>query len=276
MTSVGLLAVARRCGHLLPVLGLAAGCVYVGLNATATAHRAVVVERFEDDGPTGGDELAGAIDAGRRAAGRRASAESHRRQPAWLLFVVAAAVAPLLAVPTVMLLRRMERRPRHSSREEKSPDASLRAAIRRPGAREVLLAQILWVAGYVALPSSSCSTPITSSISARGPRPAMLAGFGILTGAAMVVAGRARPERVFPLLLVGAALLGGGLVAAAPAGSAAAAGSRSRRRRSAPAWSRRSASRTSRASSRREAGSYSGLFFSCVRSGDRRSRWPGA
>ena len=45
----------------------------------------------------------------------------------------------------------------------------------------------------------------------------------MLTGAAMVVAGRARPERVFPLLVLGAALLGGGLVAAAPAGSAAAA-----------------------------------------------------
>ena len=32
-----------------------------------------------------------------------------------------------------------------------------------------------------------------------------------------------QPERVFPLLMLGAALLGGGLVAAAPAGSLAAA-----------------------------------------------------
>src|SRR6185503_14030643 len=55
-----------------------------------------------------------------------------------------------------------------------------------------------------------------------GAAAAMLALFGILTGVAMVVAGRARPERVFPRLLVGAALLGGGLVAAAPATSAAA------------------------------------------------------
>ena len=48
VTSAGLLAVAAGAETSYPVLGLAAGCVYLGLNATATAHRAVVVERFED------------------------------------------------------------------------------------------------------------------------------------------------------------------------------------------------------------------------------------
>ena len=48
VTSAGLLAVAAGVETSYPVLGLAAGCVYLGLNATATAHRAVVVERFED------------------------------------------------------------------------------------------------------------------------------------------------------------------------------------------------------------------------------------
>ena len=47
--------------------------------------------------------------------------------------------------------------------------------------------------------------------------------FGALTAAAMVAAGRARPERVHALLMAGAALLGGGLLAAAPATSLPAA-----------------------------------------------------
>ncbi len=223
VTSAGLLAVAAGVDTSYPVLGLAAGCVYVGLNATATAHRAVVVERFEDDGrpaATSSQELSMLVGG---LLGVGVGGVFIADTPAWLLFVVAATVAPLLAVPTVMLLRRMERRPLHASREEKTPDASLRAVIRRPGAREVLLAQILWVAGYVALPVFFVLYADHVLDLSAGAAAGMLAGFGILTGAAMVVAGRARPERVFPLLLVGAALLGGGLVAAAPAGSAAGA-----------------------------------------------------
>ncbi len=138
--------------------------------------------------------------------------------------MVAAVVAPLLAVPTAILLIRMERRPAGRRRApEKARDASLRAALRHPGAREVLLAQILWVAGYVALPVFFVLYADRVLDLGAGAAAGMLAAFGILTGAAMVVAGRARPERVFPLLVLGAALLGGGLVAAAPAGSAAAA-----------------------------------------------------
>lgn len=223
VTSAGLLAVAAGVDTSYPVLGLAAGCVYVGLNATATAHRAVVVERFEDDGrpaATSSQELSMLVGG---LLGVGVGGVFIADTPAWLLFVVAATVAPLLAVPTVMLLRRMERRPLQASPEEKTPDASLRAVIRRPGAREVLLAQILWVAGYVALPVFFVLYADHVLDLSAGAAAGMLAGFGILTGAAMVVAGRARPERVFPLLLVGAALLGGGLVAAAPAGSAAAA-----------------------------------------------------
>ena len=223
VTSAGLLAVAAGADTSYPILGLAAGCVYVGLNATATAHRAVVVERFEDSrrpAATSSQELAMLVGG---LLGVGVGGVLIGDTPAWVLFVVAATVAPLLAVPTVMLLLRMERRPLQASREEKTPDASLRAVIRRPGAREVLLAQILWVAGYVALPVFFVLYADHVLGLSAGAAAGMLAGFGILTGGAMVVAGRARPERVFPLLLVGAALLGGGLVAAAPAGSAAAA-----------------------------------------------------
>ena len=87
----------------------------------------------------------------------------------------------------------------------------------------MLLAQILWVAGYIALPVFFVLYADRVLDLSAGAAAGMLAAFGILTGAAMVLAGRARPERVFPLLVLGAALLGGGLVAAAPAGSIAAA-----------------------------------------------------
>ena len=222
VTSAGLLAVAAGAETSYPVLGLAAGCVYLGLNATATAHRAVVVERFEDGrrpAATSSQELAMLVGGLLGLAAGGALIESN----AALLFVVAAVVAPLLAVPTAILLIRMERKPLSAAAPEKARDASLRAALRHPGAREVLLAQILWVAGYVALPVFFVLYADRVLDLGAGAAAGMLAAFGVLTGAAMVIAGRARPERVFPLLVLGAALLGGGLVAAAPAGSAAAA-----------------------------------------------------
>jgi membrane-associated phospholipid phosphatase/MFS family permease len=221
VTTAGLLAVAAGAETSYPVLGLAAGCVYLGLNATATAHRAVVIERFEDGrrpAATSSQELAMLIGGLLGLAVGGALIESH----AALVFVVAAVVAPLLAVPTAVMLVRMERRPLVEAPPEERR-ASLRAALRHPGAREVLLAQILWVAGYVALPVFFVLYADRVLGLGAGAAAGMLAAFGILTGAAMVAAGRARPERVFPLLVLGAALLGGGLVAAAPAGSAAAA-----------------------------------------------------
>ncbi len=150
VTSAGLLAVAAGAETSYPVLGLAAGCVYLGLNATATAHRAVVIERFEDSrrpAATSSQELAMLIGGLLGLAVGGALIEGH----AALVFVVAAVVAPLLAVPTAILLVRMERRPL-ADRAPEEKRATLRSALRHPGAREVLLAQILWVAGYIALP----------------------------------------------------------------------------------------------------------------------------
>ena len=222
VTSAGLLAVGAGAETSYPVLGLAAGCVYLGLNATATAHRAVIVERFEDGrrpAATSSQELSMLVGGLLGLAAGGALIEGS----AGLLFVIVAIAAPLLAVPTLVLLVRMERRPLTEAAPEKDRSASLRAALRHPGAREVLLAQILWVAGYIALPVFFVLYADDVLGMGAGAAAGMLAGFGILTGAAMVVAGRARPERVFALLLLGAALLGGGLVAAAPAGSVAAA-----------------------------------------------------
>jgi membrane-associated phospholipid phosphatase/predicted MFS family arabinose efflux permease len=192
------------------------------LNATATAHRAVVVERFEDGrrpAATSSQELAMLVGGLLGLAVGGALIESN----AALVFVIVAVAAPILAVPTAVVLLRMERKPLAGAAPEKTRDASLRAAMRHPGAREVLLAQILWVAGYVALPVFFVLYADRVLGLGAGAAAGMLAVFGILTGAAMVVAGKVRPERVYPLLVLGAALLGGGLVAAAPAGSAAAA-----------------------------------------------------
>ena len=56
-----------------------------------------------------------------------------------------------------------------------------------------------------------------------GVAGALPLGFGALTALGILVAGRARPERVHPLLAIGAALLGAGLLTAAPATSLPAA-----------------------------------------------------
>jgi membrane-associated phospholipid phosphatase len=96
-------------------------------------------------------------------------------------------------------------------------------ALRHPGAREVLGAQVLWVFAYAALPSFFVLYAEKSLGLGVGIAGALPLGFGLLTAAGMIAAGRAKPERVRPLLLIGAALLGAGLLAAAPAGSLAAA-----------------------------------------------------
>ena len=99
----------------------------------------------------------------------------------------------------------------------------VRVALRRRGAREVLIAQTMWVFAYAALPAFFvlyAEDSLGLSVASAGALPL---GFGALTAIGMVIAGRAKPEQVRPLLLVGAALLGAGLVAALPAGSLAAA-----------------------------------------------------
>ena len=85
------------------------------------------------------------------------------------------------------------------------------------GAREVLLAQTLWVLAYAALPG--VLHPLRRarrSSSDVGIAGALPLAFGAFIALGMALAGRARPERVHGLLLTGAALLGAGLLAAAP------------------------------------------------------------
>ena len=106
-----------------------------------------------------------------------------------LVFVIAAIGAPLLAVPTILLLVRMERRPLSARPREEERQASVRTAMRHPGAREVLLAQILWVAGYVALPVFFVLYAERVLDLGAGAAAGMLAAFGILTVALALASG---------------------------------------------------------------------------------------
>ena len=217
VTSVGLVLIALTEGTSYALIGIAAGVVYVGLNATATAHRAVIVEGFEDarrPAATSSQEismlLGGLVGVG--VGGVLISDAAY-------LFIGAAALTPLIAIPTIALLRRIERTSPPRAAAKKESRASLRDALRHRGAREVLLAQVLWVAGYIALPTFFVLYAERVLNLSAGAAGGLLVAFGVLTGIAMLLAGRLPPARVFPVLMLGAALLGGGLVAASLATS---------------------------------------------------------
>ncbi|MBD0328828.1 MAG: MFS transporter [Thermoleophilia bacterium] len=140
----GLAAVAL--GHASSYLALAlfAAVAYTGINAVTTAHRALIVDRFtleERAKPTGAEELAllsGAL-AGAAVGGVAIELAG------WAPFALGALLLPLLVLPTVLQLR---------GRERPATVAELRAArsyyleaARRPGVRELLAAQTLWVLG---------------------------------------------------------------------------------------------------------------------------------
>ena len=222
----GLVAIALGTESSYLVLGLAAGVVYVGLNATATAHRAIVVDGFDDrrrPAATGAQELAmlvGAL-AGVLAGGALAASSA----PA--LFVLAAAALPLLAVPTIAAAARLPRPPGVGAAAEaggaRPRPRDFVAAMRRAGPRRILVAQVLWVMGYAALPTFMILYADAVLGLGVGAASVLTAGFAALTGVGMVIAGRQPPERVFPMLLAGTAMLGLGLVSAAPAASLATA-----------------------------------------------------
>jgi membrane-associated phospholipid phosphatase/MFS family permease len=228
LTAGGLVAIAFGTASSYLLLGLAAAAVYVGLNTAATAHRAIVVDSFDDDrrpAATSAQEVAMLV-GGMVALGAGAALIEYS---ASLLFAVGAILVVALAVPTTILVRRriVSTEPAETtSASAAAPRATFRdllAAARLPGARDVLVAQILWLVAYGALPAFFLLYADHALGVGPGPASALPAGFGIVTGVAMVLAGRAHADRVYPLLLTGAALLGAGLVMAAAATSIAAA-----------------------------------------------------
>ncbi len=222
LSAGGLVAVGVGNASSYVALGLAAALLYTGLNALTTAHRAIVAEDVQDGrrpAATSAQELAGLVGAVVAVAIGGALIE-----PApGAAFALAAAVLALTVVPTLLVSRRLALGERASVALAKPRRVPVRVALRRKGAREVLIAQTLWVFAYAALPAFFvlyAEGSLGLSVASAGALPL---GFGALTAMGMVVAGRAKPEQVRPLLMVGAALLGTGLVAAVPAGSLAAA-----------------------------------------------------
>ena len=229
VTGGGLVATGLGSGTSYVALALTAGLVYTGLNALNTAHRTIVADDMEDErrpAATSAQEVAGLVGAVLAVAIGGALIEPAPEAA----FALAAGVLALTTLPTLVVTRRLRLGERADVEAASAPPAEhsswkegVREVFRRPGAREVLLAQTIWVFAYAALPAFFvlyAQHSLGLSVGAAGALPL---GFGIVTAVAIVFAGRARPERVHGLLVTGAALLGIGLVAAAPASSLPAA-----------------------------------------------------
>jgi membrane-associated phospholipid phosphatase/MFS family permease len=209
----GLAAVALGTESSYVALGLAAAVVYTGLNALTTLHRAIVAEDLADErrpAATSAQELAATAGAG-VAVGIGAALIV----PApGLAFVFAGLVLAASTVPTLIVTRRL--RLGGGARPAPRGDwrASLREALSRPGPREVLLAQALWVFAYAALPSFFVLYAEEELAVGVGIAGALPLAFGGFVAVGMLLAGRVHSERVHGMLLMGAALLGAGLVLA--------------------------------------------------------------
>jgi dolichol-phosphate mannosyltransferase len=218
LTAGGLVAVGLGNASSYLALGLAAALVYVGLNALTTGHRAIIADDIEDSGrpaATSAQEIAQLIGAVIAVALGGALIEP---APA-AAFGLATLVLAATVVPTALVMRRLRLGERAPQRRAKESAVGLRELARQPGAREMLIAQALWVFGYAALPAFFVLYAEHSLGLGVGAAGALPLAFGALTAVGIVVAGRAPAERVHGLLVTGALLLGAGLLAAAPATS---------------------------------------------------------
>jgi membrane-associated phospholipid phosphatase/MFS family permease len=209
----GLLAAALGTASSYLALGLAAAVVYIGLNALTTAHRALVAEDFVDErrpAATAAQEVAAAIGAGVAVGIGGALIEP----AAGVAFALAGAVVAATVLPTLLVSRRLGLGTAEHPRPRGGIRASLTGALRTPGAREVLLAQTLWVFAYAALPTFFvlyATHELDLGLGAAGILPL---AFGIFIAAGMGLAARTHADRVHGTLLAGAVLLGFGLLMA--------------------------------------------------------------
>ena len=102
-------------------------------------------------------------------------------------------------------------RSRRRRRRAQGARASLRGVLRRPGAREVLIAQTLWVLAYAAIPTFFVLYAEDTLGLGLGAAGAALSRSGRSTGARRVARRtRTSSERVRRVLEAGVVLLGGG------------------------------------------------------------------
>jgi membrane-associated phospholipid phosphatase/MFS family permease len=209
----GLVAVGLGNGTSYIALGLAAAVLYTGLNALTTAHRALIAEDVIDERrplATSAQELAAAIGAGAAVGIGGALIEP---APA-LAFALAAGVLIASALPTLLVVRRLGLGAAERRRPSGGVRASLLGALRQPGARDVLVAQTLWVFAYAALPAFFVLYAQHELELGLGAAGALPLAFGLLVGVGIIAGGRIKREQVHPALLTGAALLGTGLLLA--------------------------------------------------------------
>ena len=213
LTAGGLIAAALGTGSSYLALALAGGVAYVGLNAVTTAHRALIPDCFspaERARATSAQEIAALIGGLAGIVVGGSLIEVH----AWAPFALAGLAVPLIALPTLLSVREPEGV--QAAPTETRAFGYYRRAAMRPGVRELLLAQILWVLGYAALPAffvlyAERVLELEPSIASL-----LLAGFGVATGGIMLAAGRVRnPDWQPPLLSLGVVLLGGGFISVA-------------------------------------------------------------
>ena len=207
----GLTSIALGYSSSYLALAVFAATAYAGLNVVTTAHRALVAELFpsgERARATSAQELALLVGGLLGLAAGGALTEV----ALWAPFAAAAVLLPLLALPT--LLRVEEDEAAASERRVGRPLSYYRAAANRPGVRTLLMAEVLWVMGYAALPAFFVlyAEHVLDLTPARAAL--ILAAFGLVTAAAVFGAGRVKRTELFrPMLLAGVALMGVGLVA---------------------------------------------------------------
>jgi membrane-associated phospholipid phosphatase/predicted MFS family arabinose efflux permease len=207
----GLASIALGASSSYLALAVFAATAYAGFNVVTTAHRALVAELFpsgERPRATSAQELALLVGGllGLAAGGALTGLAL------WAPFAAAAVLLPLLAVPT--LLRVEETRTTTRERRVGRPLRYYLAAASRRGVRTLLLAEVLWVMGYAALPAFFVlyAEHVLDLTPARAAP--VLAGFGLVTAAAVFLSGRVkRPELLRPMLVAGIVLMGGGLIA---------------------------------------------------------------
>jgi membrane-associated phospholipid phosphatase/predicted MFS family arabinose efflux permease len=211
LTAGGLAATALGWSSSYLVLALTAAVVYIGLNSITTAHRALIPELFSPEArakATSAQELAmlGGGLVGLAVGGALTGISL------WAPFVLAAVLVPVLSLPT---LRRVKE-DRFVARDEKEsfPLRYYADVARRRGVRSILFAQWLWVLGYAALPTFFVLYAERELNLSASTASVLLAGFGVGTGAATLLAGRVKtPERLRAMLLLGVVGLGGGMLA---------------------------------------------------------------
>lgn len=212
LTAGGLLAVAVGSSTSYLVLALAAAVVYTGLNAVTTAHRALVPEIFDASGrakATSSQELAMLVGG---VVGLAVGGLLSGVAP-WAPFALAAVLVPLLALPTIFRVTEPDDDATPGAEMLGRPFAYYLRAATRPGVRGFLLAQILWVLGYAALPTFFLLYAEEELGLSAAVASLWLAGFGLATGAGIAAAGRVKnPQLHRPLLLTGIVLLGGGFI----------------------------------------------------------------